>query len=83
MSASRDAAASAGSRWTCASGWPPGDRPTLTSLRYDAHATVGGFVARLGNATLTVVGGHLTGAFFRDLDGSLRRARTQRVASLV
>jgi len=59
----------------------PGRQTDVTVLRYDAHATVGGFVARLGNATLTVVGGHLTGAFFRDLDGSLRRrARTQRVA---
>lgn len=61
-----------------------GRQTGVTTLRYDAHATVGGFVARLGNATLTVVGGHLTGAFFRDLDGSLRRrARTEQVASLV
>jgi len=37
------------------------------------HATVSGLVARLGNATLTIAGGHLTGCFFRDLDRSLRR----------
>jgi carbon monoxide dehydrogenase subunit G len=54
-----------------------------TLLRYDAQATVGGFVARLGNATLTVVGGHLTGCFFRDLEQTLRRgARAGRVAAL-
>jgi len=50
-------------------------------LRYDAQATVGGFVARLGTPALTVAGGHLTGAFFRDLDRSLRRAA--RVPALV
>lgn len=43
-----------------------------TALRYDAHAVVKGLVGRLGNATLTVAGGHLTGCFFRDLDRSLR-----------
>ena len=60
-----------------------GRRPGTTTLRYDAHATVGGLVARLGNATLTVAGGHLTGSFFRDLDRSLRPgARTGRVAAL-
>lgn len=50
-------------------------------LRYDARATVGGLVARLGNATLTVAGGHLTGTFFRDLERSLRR-RGVRVPAL-
>ena len=46
--------------------------PGATALRYDAHTTVSGFVARLGNATLTVAGNHLTGCFFRELDRSLR-----------
>ena len=46
-----------------------------TSLRYEAHAGVSGLVSRLGNATLTVAGGHLTGCFFRDLDRSLRSFR--------
>jgi len=46
-----------------------------TSLRYEAHAGVSGLVARLGNATLTVAGGHLTGCFFRDLDRALRSFR--------
>jgi carbon monoxide dehydrogenase subunit G len=59
-------------------------RPGTTLLRYDAHATVGGLVARLGNATLTVAGGHLTGCFFRDLDRAVRRgAHVGRVAALV
>jgi uncharacterized protein len=49
-----------------------------TMLRYDAHATVGGFVARLGTPALTVAGGHLTGCFFRDLDRSLRPVPSQR-----
>jgi carbon monoxide dehydrogenase subunit G len=53
-------------------GLTTGRWPAATSLRYDAHATVSGFVARLGNATLTVAGNHLTGCFFRDLDRSLR-----------
>jgi uncharacterized protein len=50
-----------------------GRRPGATALRYDAHTKVSGLVARLGTATLTVVGGHLTGCFFRDLDRSLGR----------
>ncbi|MET0838863.1 MAG: carbon monoxide dehydrogenase subunit G [Marmoricola sp.] len=55
-----------------------------SSLRYDAHATVGGFVARVGSSTMSVVGGHLTGVFFRDLDRSLRqRVRSGRVPELV
>ena len=52
-----------------------GRMPHTTLLRYDAHAEVSGFVARLGRATLTVAGGHLTGCFFRDLDRSLRERR--------
>ena len=61
-----------------------GRRPGGTALHYDAHATVSGFVARLGRATLTVAGGHLTGCFFRDLDRSLRGgAQGTRVAQLV
>ena len=59
-------------------------RTGCTLLRYDAHAEVGGMVARLGSATLTVAGGHLTGCFFRDLDRALRHAsRAGRVAALV
>lgn len=42
-----------------------------TALRYDARAGVKGLVSRLGNATLTMAGAHLTGCFFRDLDRSL------------
>lgn len=53
-----------------------------TALRYDADATVGGLVSRLGRATLTVTGGHFTGCFFRDLDRSLRR-RSRSVAEPV
>jgi hypothetical protein len=49
-----------------------GARPGTTALRYEADATVAGFVARLGAATLTVAGGHFTSCFFRDLDRSLR-----------
>lgn len=47
-------------------------QPGVTALRYDADATVDGFVSRLGNATLTVAGSHFTACFFRDLDRSLR-----------
>ena len=65
-------------------GLATGRRPGTTALRYDADAAVSGFVARLGNASLTVAGGHLTGCFFRDLDRSLRSpARAGRLASLV
>ena len=53
-------------------------------LRYDARASVSGFVARVGTPTMAVVGGHLTGVFFRDLDRSLRTGGTRRrVAALV
>jgi len=51
---------------------------SVTTLRYDAHATVAGFVARLGTPALTVAGAHLTGCFFRDLDRSLRPVAPQR-----
>jgi carbon monoxide dehydrogenase subunit G len=49
-----------------------GSRPGSTSLRYDARAGVTGFVARVGTPAMTVVGGHLTGVFFRDLERALR-----------
>jgi carbon monoxide dehydrogenase subunit G len=50
-----------------------------TSLVYDAHARVGGLVARLGRAPLTIAGGHITGSFFRDLERAMRlRSRTGR-----
>jgi carbon monoxide dehydrogenase subunit G len=44
-----------------------------TSLEYDAHATVGGLVSRLGRAPLTVAASHITSGFFRDLDRAVRR----------
>lgn len=54
-----------------------GTVPGTTSLSYDAHARVGGLVARLGSAPLSVAGGHITGCFFRDLERALRsRSRT-------
>lgn len=59
-------------------GWQPGK----TALCYDADATVSGWVARLGKATLTVAGAHFTSTFFRDLDRSLRRAGVRRLAPL-
>jgi carbon monoxide dehydrogenase subunit G len=59
-------------------------RTGATVLRYDARATVSGLVARVGQATMRVAGGHLTAVFFRDLDRSLRRdVRAGRVAALV
>jgi uncharacterized protein len=45
---------------------------SATALAYDARATVGGLVARLGRAPLTLTGGHLTGCFFRDLEQAVR-----------
>ena len=63
----------------------PGGRPPARhhGAEVRAHARVSGFVARLGRATLTVAGGHLTGFFFRDLDRSLRSgARRARVPAL-
>jgi carbon monoxide dehydrogenase subunit G len=55
--------------------------PGNTALRYDAHTSVSGVVARLGTATLTVAGNHLTGCFFRDLDRSLRSGAATASAS--
>lgn len=54
-----------------------------TCLRYDALARVGGLVARLGAPTLTVVGAHLTGCFFRDLDRALETTEAGRFAATV
>jgi carbon monoxide dehydrogenase subunit G len=53
-----------------------------TALAYEADAVVGGLVARVGNATMGVVGGHLTSCFFRDLDRAVRQAarRTSRIS---
>jgi carbon monoxide dehydrogenase subunit G len=51
-----------------------GRTAATTALAYDATARVGGLVARLGTAPLTVAGGHLTGCFFRDLDRSVAAA---------
>lgn len=45
-----------------------GRRPETTALHYEADATVGGLVSRLGTATLTVAGSHFTTCFFRALD---------------
>ncbi|HET6560932.1 MAG TPA: SRPBCC domain-containing protein [Marmoricola sp.] len=62
-----------------------GSLPASTDLAYDARVTVGGLVARLGRAPLTVAAGHLTGCFFRDLDRAMRAERGDRpnaVASL-
>ncbi len=46
-----------------------------TLLTYDARAHVGGLVARLGRAPLSMAGGHITGCFFRDLERALRIRR--------
>ena len=60
-----------------------GRRPGTTALVYDAHARVGGLVARLGRAPLTVAGGHITGCFFRDLERAMRvRSRQSRRSPL-
>jgi carbon monoxide dehydrogenase subunit G len=45
-----------------------GRRPGVTALRYDAEATVGGMVSRVGRPALQVAGGHFTAGFFRDLE---------------
>ena len=45
-----------------------GFAPGTTALVYDAHARVGGLVARLGRTPLTLAGGHITGCFFRDFE---------------
>lgn len=56
-------------------------RPDRTLLRYAADARVEGLAARLGTATLVVVGGHFTHGFFHDLDRAVRRGqRTTTVA---
>lgn len=52
-----------------------GCRTGMTALRYEADATVSGFVSRLGTATLTVAGGHFTTCFFRDLDRAVNLGR--------
>ena len=49
-----------------------GFTPGTTALAYDARARVGGLVARLGRAPLTVAGGHITSCFFRDLERAMR-----------
>ena len=54
-----------------------GRHPGTTALVYDAHARVGGLVARLGRAPLTVAGGHITGCFFRDLERAMRTRSRQ------
>jgi carbon monoxide dehydrogenase subunit G len=55
-----------------------GHAPGTTSLLYDARARVGGLVARLGSAPLTVAGGQIAGCFFRDLERSVRsRSRAE------
>lgn len=59
-----------------------GRTPSTTSLRYDAEATVGGLVKRLGSAALTVTGGHFTSGFFRELDRSLRSVPHGRLAGI-
>ncbi len=50
-----------------------GRTASSTALAYDAEARVGGLVARLGTAPLSVAGGHLTGCFFRDLERTVTR----------
>ncbi len=56
-----------------------GSTAGTTALAYDAHARVGGLVARLGRAPMTIAGGHITGCFFRDLERALRaRSRLTR-----
>jgi carbon monoxide dehydrogenase subunit G len=54
-----------------------------TALAYDAHARVGGLVARLGSAPLTIAGGHITGCFFRDLERALRSRTAESRHALV
>ena len=69
------AVAAAVSSSTCRCGSTEAGRPRARRLAYDAHARVGGLVARLGTAPLSVAGGHLTGCFFRDLE---RRSSARR-----
>ena len=49
-----------------------GAQQGTTALVYDARARVGGLVARLGQAPLTIAGGHITGCFFRDFERAMR-----------
>lgn len=57
-----------------------GCTPQTTALVYDAHARVGGLVARLGRTPLTLAGGHITGFFFSELERAMQsRVRAQRV----
>jgi carbon monoxide dehydrogenase subunit G len=44
-----------------------------TTLEYDAYATVGGLVSRLGRAPLAVAASHIASCFFRELDRVVRR----------
>ncbi len=55
-----------------------GRTASSTALSYDAQARVGGLVARLGSAPLSIAGGHLTGCFFRDLDRTVTAAGATR-----
>ena len=57
-----------------------GRTASSTALAYDAQARVGGLVARLGTAPLSVAGGHLTGCFFRDLERTVARRPVATVA---
>jgi carbon monoxide dehydrogenase subunit G len=50
-----------------------GSSAHTTLLAYDAHARVGGLVARLGRGPLTLAGAHITAAFFRELDRAVTR----------
>ncbi len=50
-----------------------GASPHTTVLAYDARARVGGLVARLGRAPLTLAGGAITSTFFRELDRAVTR----------
>jgi carbon monoxide dehydrogenase subunit G len=59
----------------------PGFESGTTALAYDARARVGGLVARLGRAPLTIAGGHITGCFFRDLERALRARSRAGLAS--
>jgi carbon monoxide dehydrogenase subunit G len=53
-------------------GLAPGRALTTTALRYDARATVGGLVARIGAPALAVAGEVFTTGFFGNLDRAVR-----------
>jgi uncharacterized protein len=59
-----------------------GSAAGTTLLGYDADATVGGLVSRLGRAPLTVAAGHLTGSFFRGLDRAVRPGASYRLVGV-